>query len=492
MQLGRLLENRALRLELVVDPGGARELAVCGVSVAEGPMPERLAGGGGVLLMRRGQVDDPAATERLLDAAHDGGVVAVGVGVDRAGGCLPGSVVASCRARGLALVSLPADVSFDDVAAEFRVHRADLADGMRAALNQSRQLLSSVAAGRELDDLASVVVGATGVGCTIVTATGRRICAHGRELSDDDVDELLRGTRAAADFAATTAGRTVLPIGRCDDAARAWHLVVDGRVDTLPADAADAFAEFASVAALVHAREAESLALRDRHDDLAVAERLAAPEGSSCSEGGAVLVVRSGDPDRARPLVRDALTADVADATVAVHGGDVVAHLPTGSPDATVAAVGQRLRQVVDLLGAPSIGYCAMSDGASFDGAVRGARQAARFRESAESCPLPITAADSLGTAASLFAHLPDDVRTDFVRRVLGPLQEHDAATKAGLLDTLAQFLANDCSWVRTATAMDMHQNTVRYRIGRTEQLIGRNLSDLADRVDVHLALELR
>ena len=44
-------------------------------------------------------------------------------------------------------------------------------------------------------------------------------------------------------------------------------------------------------------------------------------------------------------------------------------------------------------------------------------------------------------------------------------------------------------SWSRTAEALHLHVNTVRYRIGRVEELTGRDLSSLEDRVDVFLAL---
>jgi DNA-binding PucR family transcriptional regulator len=36
-----------------------------------------------------------------------------------------------------------------------------------------------------------------------------------------------------------------------------------------------------------------------------------------------------------------------------------------------------------------------------------------------------------------------------------------------------------------------VHVNTLRYRIGRIEELTGRDLSRLADRVDFYLALRL-
>jgi hypothetical protein len=39
------------------------------------------------------------------------------------------------------------------------------------------------------------------------------------------------------------------------------------------------------------------------------------------------------------------------------------------------------------------------------------------------------------------------------------------------LLETLEVFLANDCSWARTAQALHLHVNTVHYRIQRIEAL---------------------
>jgi DNA-binding PucR family transcriptional regulator len=89
-----------------------------------------------------------------------------------------------------------------------------------------------------------------------------------------------------------------------------------------------------------------------------------------------------------------------------------------------------------------------------------------------------------------LLATLPDDVRRTYTNRVLGAVLEHDRRTHADLLTTLQAFLACSCSWTRTAESLHLHVNTVRYRIERVEQLTGRDLSSLEDRVDVFLALK--
>lgn len=88
-----------------------------------------------------------------------------------------------------------------------------------------------------------------------------------------------------------------------------------------------------------------------------------------------------------------------------------------------------------------------------------------------------------------LLASVPVLVRRSFAERLLGPVREYDARHNAELLPTLTSFLACDGSWSICASRMFVHVNTVRYRIGRIEELTGRDLSALADRVDFFLAL---
>ncbi|MFT3716999.1 MAG: helix-turn-helix domain-containing protein [Gordonia sp. (in: high G+C Gram-positive bacteria)] len=486
MQLRQLLDHPDLGLELLVDPGAARELEIARVFVTDQPLPERYLSGGELLLT--GMLfhsGEPGDSDSFVASAIAGGAIAIGAGIDHLEG-IPEHFVEACRTHRLPLFSVPADVSFAQIIDEFIARTADRAQRLRAALDQSRRLLSSLAAGRELDDLASTVVGTTGIGCKILTATGRRVCALGRPLTEEEVDEILRAAHDSRHFPLAVGRRTVIPVGRVRDAARAWYLVVDTPPSTLSVEAMDGFSEFASIAALLHARDTESDALLDRHDDLAISEMLSDPTSPG---SGVILVVRCREPERVRPLVRDVLAGVAGRATVAVSDGDVVAHVATRSPQGLAETLRLQLRRVLDLLDGPlSIGYCEVTEESGLGGAVRGARQASRFGDE----DLSVTSAAELGTAAALFSHLPDQVRIDFVRQVLGPLEDYDAATDAGLLETLVQFMDNGCSWVRTADAMHMHQNTVRYRIARTEQLTGRNLADMGDRVDIRLALDLR
>ena len=98
-----------------------------------------------------------------------------------------------------------------------------------------------------------------------------------------------------------------------------------------------------------------------------------------------------------------------------------------------------------------------------------------------------IVTAGDLDSAVSLVSILPDRVRRQYAERVLGPVLEYDVDSV--LLSTLEEFLAQGGSWNKTAEVLHVHLNTVRYRIKRVEELLGRDLGSTTDRLDVYLAL---
>jgi sugar diacid utilization regulator len=100
-----------------------------------------------------------------------------------------------------------------------------------------------------------------------------------------------------------------------------------------------------------------------------------------------------------------------------------------------------------------------------------------------------VVGSDEVTSSVLLLAAVPDDVRQAFATRVLGPVLDYDRAHGAGLCETLKTFLDCSGSWNRTAAHLHLHVNTVRYRIARVEELTGRDLTQLADRVDLFLAV---
>ncbi|WBB62203.1 PucR family transcriptional regulator ligand-binding domain-containing protein [Streptomyces sp. WMMC500] len=126
---------------------------------------------------------------------------------------------------------------------------------------------------------------------------------------------------------------------------------------------------------------------------------------------------------------------------------------------------------------------------------LRGALEEARHaRRVAAARPGRVCAAghEELASHVLLLPFVPDDVRRAFTARLLDPLRAYDHRHRAGLVETLEAFLDCDGSWTRCAARLHLHVNTLRYRVGRIEQLTGRDLARLEDKLDFFLALRMR
>lgn len=115
-------------------------------------------------------------------------------------------------------------------------------------------------------------------------------------------------------------------------------------------------------------------------------------------------------------------------------------------------------------------------------------RLAARALVTAQACGLRGTYdIESLGLRPAVA--MDADVGESLRRRYLEPLA---AANSAGeLMATLRAYLACGMHVERTATRLFVHQNTVRYRIARFEELTGANLGNTEVLLEVWWALEL-
>jgi hypothetical protein len=123
-------------------------------------------------------------------------------------------------------------------------------------------------------------------------------------------------------------------------------------------------------------------------------------------------------------------------------------------------------------------------------GALEEARHARRVA-AARGGGVCVAGHEELASHVLLLPFVPDDVRRAFTARLLDPLRAYDRRHRAELVPTLEAFLECDGSWTRCANRLHLHVNTLRYRIGRIEQLTGRDLARLEDKVDFFLALRM-
>jgi len=73
---------------------------------------------------------------------------------------------------------------------------------------------------------------------------------------------------------------------------------------------------------------------------------------------------------------------------------------------------------------------------------------------------------------------------------VLGPALRYDAEHHGDLVATLRAYLVHDRSWQAAATVLNVHRQTVLYRIHKLEALLGLDLHRTADLTLAWLALE--
>ena len=298
----------------------------------------------------------------------------------------------------------------------------------------------------------------------------------------------------------------MFPVGPASEQrVTSWFVAADGDCTRWETEIGDTVGELVAITALDRARRGEGLRLAREIAEDAIA-RVAA--GSANRPETAVRLRQAGlDPDAplvvavagfvgagrvdtARSVLVDAAT-HAGPPAVGIHDGLAVALLPAGPPDAPAdAALAAALRRLGPGL-APdrlTVGVSRPATVEALSGALQEARHA-RDLAAGRSGPVHVVTGAEVTSHVALLAAVPDEVRRAFAVRVLEPVLDYDARNGAGLRETLEAFLECSGSWSRAAQQLHLHVNTVRYRIGRVEELTGRNLAELPDRVDVYLAL---
>ncbi|MEV1247002.1 helix-turn-helix domain-containing protein [Nonomuraea sp. NPDC050022] len=517
MRISDLLAIGELRLRLLTgDP--ATEFT--GVHITDLPEPGRYLSGGELVLtgmMWRTSPDDAAP---FVAALAEAGVAALGAGQAWLGH-VPEDLVAACAAAGLTLVEVPTETSFRTLA-ELVVPR--LSGDARDALGRHRRLLTAVAEGAALPELFALTAAELGVTGAVVSASGRVIVG-----SAEDPARLARAYLTASRLPCRVGEHTIFGVGRGHRAA-GWVLACDG--DLL--DRPDLGYELAACVAVEHSRMEEGRRVERRLAEQLVTAALAgagpaeldarlrtcgldAAEPYAIVNATVLTTGRPGDPDAATlggQAVEELLdreivaavptegaarakgavqTESAARAEGAVRTDGAVGLVPLRG--STVSGVAERLSAGAEVLSAlPGTRVCVGLSGALTGAAAvkGGVEEAGHARRLAEVRGGGVVTSDEIYTHALLLATAPGDVRRSFADRLLTPLLDYDGRHQSELVRTLGTFLDCAGSWNACAERMHVHVNTVRYRIRRVEELTGRDLSTMTDRVDFFLALRAR
>ena len=106
----------------------------------------------------------------------------------------------------------------------------------------------------------------------------------------------------------------------------------------------------------------------------------------------------------------------------------------------------------------------------------------------AERYPAPVVRYEDVELACLASGILCDDARTAFVLRELGGLVCADDATRR-MRDTLRVYLRQGCDAPSAGELLQLHANTVRYRVRQAEQRLGHGIHQR--RFQLELALEI-
>ena len=98
---------------------------------------------------------------------------------------------------------------------------------------------------------------------------------------------------------------------------------------------------------------------------------------------------------------------------------------------------------------------------------------------------------DSLGAYAVMHNLKGNTFSRDFVKSQLGGVMCYGTARGELLLETLESYFSNDCSYERAAKALNVHRNTMVYRIKKIEELTGKLLANRTQSFQLQLSLVL-
>ncbi|MGK5529988.1 PucR family transcriptional regulator [Streptomyces sp. URMC 129] len=548
MRLSALLESGHLGLRLLSGTAGLGR-RVRGVMTTDLRDPSRYLRGGELVLTGLAWWRGPEDSEPFVRILADAGVAALAAG-EAEFGAVPEDLAAACARHRLPLFAVAEEVGFAEITEHVvRQVSGERAGDLAAVVARHRRLMSAGPAGGGPRAVLDLLASDLDLRAWLLSATGRPLAAArqerlpgglGAELAAHQLTAARTGRRGPYRAVVDGVVYSLFPVraGTGGDVRRTllsdWLLAVRADARDWPAQRLDLLDGVAQLIAAERDRREATRAVPRRlaqevldllasgapPAEVAARLRVAAPGPvpGPAAVRWQVVTARVTWPDAdfdtgpvGRALLEELLTdagAHEAGAAVAHGGGEAVALVPVRAEDgdsATVAGGGGGPLRAETVLGpvrevlAAGLGgegrltlgvSAAVPSAEGLRGALEEARHALRV---AAARPGQVSGAGhgELASHVLLLPFVPDDVRRAFTARLLEPLRDYDRRHRAELVPTLEAFLAADGSWTRCAARLHLHVNTLRYRIGRVEQLTGRDLTRLEDKLDFFLALRM-
>ena len=498
LSLGDLLAEGAYGLRLLSGEESAAGRPVAGAHVVEVEAPTRFLEPEWVMLTTGVRLRGSSGAQRdLVGELAAAGVSGLGFGEGVVFKRVPSALVEAGREHGFPVFSVPYETAFRDIVHYIESSLASDEVGVFRRLTALQRYLVDALSGSEPErvmaerlgrflDAAVVVVGADGAAEIVV----------GRPPVDDLCTEVAGREPGLVEIETPDCDAVAAPIAAPDGAPTRWLILAGrrpGRLDRLVKPAAEAGAPLlAALARLGDVARSQEQAVRGAllEEALAPAEERgltplaarAAAFGLDFARPARIVVARSGEADLDR-------AARALGARLVAAG---VPHLATRRPGAlTLLAQPDEDADLTAALAAVSAGHPALAIGVG--------RPVAAIAEARDSLRDAVLTAEraAAGDGSGRIVRFEDLDLGEFVVSEIGPerLRPKVAAPLAVLRgnppleEALIAYFAHDLDIVAAAKALHLHPNSIRYRLSRVEQLLGRPLRSPATIAELHIAL---
>ncbi|WP_326824077.1 PucR family transcriptional regulator [Streptosporangium sp. NBC_01756] len=439
----------------------------------------------------------PQSLDRLVADLDERGLAALAIKLGRYVDRLPEEMVEQADRLGFPLIQLPDDVGFDDILNQVLTDVLNRQAAVLARAEEAhRALVQVVLAGGGLREVAAEVAGLLDVAVAVLDGTGQVLASAGPADHLAVLCDVPDGDHTSV---------SVVAGGH-----HHGRILARGPVGSVSDSDVGILERAATVAALVVTRQEAVNAVESKYRADFLRDVLAGRAGGAERvtsrarafgwdlERPVTVLVAQLDPERDERVAQDRL---VTSWTAAMRRHD-----PRGAVAGFSHEVVTVVDAAVDTVRLAKDAAAAFAEGLSATFSTGASRTAAGADALPEAYGQAVKAAkvgrqlhgpaavahfDQLGVYRLL--SLVDDTAElhAFVREALGPLAADDDAENADLRQTLQVLLDTNLNVAETARRLHFHYNTLRYRIGKLERMLGNFTEDAHLRLNLTLALHV-
>jgi PucR family transcriptional regulator, purine catabolism regulatory protein len=497
LTLGDLLDHQELGMEILVAPEGWASRIVTGAHSIEIEHPARWLDHDWVMLTTGVHLPGPTEQRKMIDELDECGVAGLGFGLGIAHDEVPPELIAEATARDFPLFTIPQAIAFRDV--ESVVYKATLSSEIKAANRlaaMQRFLMDSLGEESPRSTVVRRLAGLIDSTVGIMTSAGEVILSSRDLPASEILAEIAQRPGATVQFQLESLHGLAFPIAPDSSDVR-WLVIATPAGKPLhplaKAAGQTTVPLLAAMARLERVQESENAAIRratleafldleDRRDAAVIAARASA-RGLDIAQGATVLVVEDTEQD----ADLDALTHVIAASLDSVQ----ISWMATIRDERVVLIVADHSREetagerISSLRSTLWIGVGRrVTEPLAVRESYADALLAARARTRGPRQWANVISYDELDVGTVLVHEVPLERLAPKIEQWLAPLRENPLAHEA-----LVAYLRYDLDVGRTARALHLHPNSVRYRLARAEELLGVHLRSSETIVALHVAL---